>query len=133
MPQSPRSVAFAFIDAINAHDLDTLAGLMSDAHRFIDSLGTVVQGREQMRKGWADYFRMVPDYKVVVQETFSHGSPVVLLGLAKGTYAKQGHVSPENVRQTPAAWRAHVKDDKLTEWSVYADNEPIRRLMAESA
>ena len=129
MPQSPRSIANAFVDAINAHDLDALARLMSDTHRFVDSLGTVVQGREQMRDGWARYFCMVPDYTVVVEETFSDGSTVVLMGRAKGTYAKQGRVSPENAWQTPAAWRAHVERDKLTEWRVYADNEPIRRLM----
>jgi|SRR5579862_4551146 len=90
MPQSPRSIAHTFVDAINAHDLDALANLMSDTHRFVDSLGSVVQGKEQMRDGWAGYFRMVPDYTVVVEETFAHGSTVVLLGLAKGTYAKQG-------------------------------------------
>lgn len=128
--QSPQTIARAFVDAINAHDLDTLAGLMSEAHRFVDSLGTVVEGRERMRNGWAAYFQMVPDYAVVVEETFCDGPTVVLLGLARGTYAKREHASSENRWQTPAAWRAHVENDKLAEWRVYADNEPIRRLMS---
>ncbi len=83
-----------------------------------------------MRKGWAAYFQMVPDYAVVVEETFCDGPTVVLLGLARGTYAKGGHVSSENGWQTPAAWRVQVENDKLAEWRVYADNEPIRRVMS---
>jgi ketosteroid isomerase-like protein len=34
------SVAHAFIRAINRQDVDALAELMTDEHRFIDSLGT---------------------------------------------------------------------------------------------
>jgi ketosteroid isomerase-like protein len=132
MPQSPEIIARAFVNAINAHDVNELAKLMSEKHRFIDSLRTVVQGRKQMRDGWTGYFRMVPDYTVLVEETFSDGPTVVMLGLARGTYSKHGRVSVENSWQTPAAWRAHVENDKVTEWRVYADNEPIRRLMSST-
>jgi hypothetical protein len=86
-----------------------------------------------MRDGWAAYFRMVPDYTVTVDETFSEGSIVVLLGWARGTYVKErGQVLPENTWQTPAAWRAQIRDEKVAEWRVYADNEPIRQFMAKS-
>jgi len=132
MPQSPETIARAFVNAINAHDVNELAKLMSEKHLFIDSLGTVVQGRKQMRDGWTGYFCMVPDYTVLVEETFSDGPTVVMLGLARGTYSKHGQVSAENSWQTPAAWRAHVENDKVTEWRVYADNEPIRRLMSST-
>lgn len=132
MPQSPETVARAFVNAINDHDVDELAKLMSNRHRFVDSLGTVVQGREKMRDGWAGYFRMVPDYTVIVDETFSDGPVVVMLGVARGTYAKDGQVLPKKSWRTPAAWRAQIEDYKIAEWRVYADNEPIRRLMTES-
>jgi len=130
MPKSPQTVAHAFVKAINHRDIDKLSELMSDDHRFVDSLGTVVQGREKMRDGWAGYFRMVPDYTVTVDETFSEGAIVVMLGSAEGTYAKDGQLLPENFWRTPAAWRAQIKDEKIAEWRVYADNEPIRQLMA---
>ena len=84
-----------------------------------------------MRDGWAAYFRMVPDYTVAVDETFSDGPVVIMLGVARGTYAKDGQVRPENAWQTPAAWRARIQDKKVAEWRVYADNEPIRQLMAK--
>jgi len=31
--------------------------------------------------------------------------------------------------QTPAAVRALIEHDKVAEWTVFADNEPIRKLM----
>lgn len=132
MPRSSETVARDFVNAINRHDMSALSKLMADDHRFVDSLGTVIQGREKMRDGWAGYFRMVPDYRITVHETFSAGPVVVMLGVACGTYVKHGPVLPENYWQTPAAWRAQVKDSNIAEWRVYADNEPIRQLMAKS-
>jgi hypothetical protein len=56
-----------------------------------------------------------------------------MLGLARGTYVtKAGEALPENSWQTRAAWRAKVRDEKVVEWRVYADNEPIRQHMNKS-
>lgn len=131
MRESSQAVALAFVEAINSRDPNRLGTLMTEEHRFVDSLGAVVQGRENMLLGWAAYFRMVPDYAIHVEETFENGVIVVLLGMASGTYAKDGQVRPENSWQTPAAWRAQIEGDKVSEWRVYADNEPIRKLMAK--
>jgi len=73
------SVAREFVKAINRHDLETLATLMPEEHRFIDSLGRVVEGREKVRAGWVEYFRMVSDYSIELQETFIRGPVVVML------------------------------------------------------
>jgi ketosteroid isomerase-like protein len=132
MPKSPQTTARAFVKAINDRDIDKLWKLLSDEHRFVDSLGTVIHGREKMRDGWAAYFRMVPDYAVIVDETFSEGAIIVMLGAAQGTYVKDGQLLKENFWQTPAAWRAQIRDEKVVEWRVYADNEPIRQLMAKN-
>jgi ketosteroid isomerase-like protein len=132
IPKSPETIAHAFVNAINHQDADAVCRLMSDEHRFIDSLGTVVHGREKMHDGWACYFRMVPNYTVTVHETFSAGPIVVMLGVAAGTYVKEGQPLPENSWRTPAAWRARIQDGKVAEWRVYCDNEPIRQLMARS-
>jgi ketosteroid isomerase-like protein len=67
---------------------------MTDDHIFIDSLGTRIAGREAMRKGWAAYFAMVPDYALAIDETFTQGDTVVLLGTAHGTYAPDGVLQP---------------------------------------
>jgi ketosteroid isomerase-like protein len=127
---SPESVAHAFLRAINRQDVSALIALMTPGHRFVDPLGNVVEGREKLREGWATYFRMVPDYAVAIEETYPSERAVVLLGLAQGTFTRDGTLRPENRWQTPVAVRALIEDGLVAEWRVYADNEPIRKVMA---
>lgn len=140
---SAESVAQAFVRAINRQDADQLAALMTPTHRFIDSLGKVIEGREKMREGWAAYFRMVPDYSVAIEELYPSGAPtnrssfvgnsdpvVLMLGVAEGTYSRDGKLNAENHWQTPVAIRVLVEDGLVAEWRVYADNDPIRKVMA---
>lgn len=139
------SVAREFVSAINAHSVERLVALMAANHRFVDSLGNVVEGREKMRAGWAGYFGMVPDYSITVQEMFRSSDDeggirddstalgvIVMLGTAAGTYAPKGELKPENRWNTPVALRAQVADGLIVEWRVYADNEPIRELMRKA-
>ncbi len=132
MQVSPKSVAHAFVRAINRQDVEALMELMADGHRFVDSLGNVVGGREKMRAGWLGYFSMVPDYMVAVEETYCDGPVVVMLGVAMGTYAPDGQIKLENRWKIPAAVRALIEDDKVAEWRVFADNDPVRQRMAPS-
>ena len=129
--QTPLEVAQLFVQRINSQDLDGLANLMSAGHRFIDSLGAEFVGREVMKEGWRQYFRMVPDYTIEVSESFSEGPVVVMLGVAGGTYSTDGTLDPGYAWRTPGAWRAHVIDGEVVGWQVYADNEAIRRCMRE--
>jgi ketosteroid isomerase-like protein len=121
--------ALRFAERINAQDVDGLAALMTDGHRFVGSSGVVYAGRERMREGWTQYFRMVPDYWIRVEESFAHGASVVLLGTAGGTYSRDGTLRPDDAWSTPAAWRIELSGDLVEEWRVYADNEPIRLRM----
>ena len=152
MKNSAESVARAFVAAINRGDLHGLVELMTPKHRFIDSLGSVTEGREAVRAGWVGYCRMVPDYRIDVEESYCGEKPgnadpaappsllsgfaqedssfvVVMLGMARGTFAPDGEPKPENRWETPVALRALIEDGKVAEWRVYADNEPIRRLI----
>jgi ketosteroid isomerase-like protein len=131
MTNRTESVAAAFAGAICRQDVDALVELMTTEHRFIDTLGGITEGRETMRAAWAGYFRMVPDYTVDIEETYCAGPVVVMLGVVGGTYTADGQLSEENRWQTPAALRAVIEDGKVAEWRVYADNEPMRRLMAK--
>lgn len=132
MKTSAEAVALAFVGAINRQDADALAELMTEQHRFVDSLGGEFVGREKLRIAWNAYFRMVPDYTISVGETFCQGPVMVMLGLAQGTFVRNGERKPENCWSSPAALRAYVEDGLIAEWRVYADNEPIRRLIAKS-
>lgn len=132
MNELPDTVAQVFVRAINRHDVEALAALMHPSHRFVDSLGNVVEGRDKMRAGWAGYFTMVPDYSIGIEETLCNGPIVLMLGVAEGTYAPGGAPKAENRWKTPAAFRVHTEGDFVKEWRVYADNEPIRELMRKS-
>jgi len=120
------------VHAINRQSPAELYALMTEDHVFIDSLGNRVAGRDKVRAGWEGYFGMVPDYTVAIEETFVEGPLVLLFGTAQGTYSKDGALRPENGWSTPAAWRAVVSDGLIAEWRVYADNEPIRQVMARN-
>lgn len=139
-------VAREFLAAINRQDVDALVSLMTPDHVFIDSLGHSARGAESMREGWTLYFQMVPDYRLDIDEEFERDDVVVLLGTACGTYAHAfddvqamglprqmtDGSSKDPVRwQTPAALRARIQDGKVAEWRVYADNEPLRRIMKQ--
>jgi ketosteroid isomerase-like protein len=121
--------AFAFVEAINRRNSETLAALMTEDHAFVDGLGTRIEGRQRVKAAFDAYFRMVPDYTISIEETFCQGSVVLMLGSAQGTYSADGGLRPENHWTTPAAWRVTIRDGLVAEWRVYADNEPIRQIM----
>ena len=126
-------IAQAFVRCMNMRDADSLAALMTEDHRFIDSLGQVVAGRETMRQGWKYYFAMVPDYSLAPESWLADGSVVIMFGKAGGAYSPDGVRTPERIWSCPAACRAEIRDALVAEWRVYADNEPIRQLMKAHA
>jgi ketosteroid isomerase-like protein len=125
-----KEVVLAFIDAINRKNVDRMCELMTDNHLFVDSLGSTVSGKEAMRKGWIGYFYMIPDFTISCSEVIQKENLVGLFGVARGTYAVDGKLLDENKWEMPAAWKAVVRDKLVAEWHVYADNEPVRRIMA---
>jgi len=127
---NPEEIVLAFVDCINRHDVNGLCNLMTDDHLFIDSAGAKVQGREEMRKAWVGYFYMIPDYAIEVKAAMQKDSVVGLFGTTRGTYAAGKPLQDRNRWELPASWRAVVRDGKIAEWQVYADNEPVRRIIA---
>jgi len=129
-PSSPAQVAREFIQNINGHSPDALAQSMTEDHCFVDSTGGRSQGKEKMRKGWAGYFSMFPDYEMTVDSSVESGGIAILFGIARGTYAVNGELRPENRWEIPFAIRAVVAEGKVREWRVYADNHVVHEIMA---
>jgi hypothetical protein len=50
----------------NARRVDRIVALLTNNHRFIDSLGDVVRGSKDVATGFPAYFQMVPDYRIDV-------------------------------------------------------------------
>jgi ketosteroid isomerase-like protein len=155
----PIEIATAFIERINAADVAGLYELMTEDHVFQDALGERFIGREKMRHGWTQYFAMVGNYKVYVQDYFMKEESVAMFGTASGSYTGQAntsgaraaamaaampatspaerpatgstHQSGEGFWEVPAAWHVVVRGGLVAEWRVYADNQPLRKLMGE--
>jgi hypothetical protein len=149
----PLEVAMEFIKRINAGDVNALCDLMTEGHIFQDALGKRFIGRETMRQGWTMYFKLVADYQVHADEFFQTNERVAIFGTASGRYvgpqglsAKSGNgapvpaashevesaIGPNGFWEVPAAWLAAVQDGKIAEWRVYADNQPLRKLMGDA-
>jgi ketosteroid isomerase-like protein len=122
-------IIVAFIDRINAHDVEGLGALMSNEHTFIDAHGNQLIGRAQMLAGWRGYFEWFPDYYIEVADLFEDGDNFALFGFAGGSF--KGHQS-ESWR-LPAAWKARVKDGRVALWQVFADTKIPSDIMAKSA
>jgi uncharacterized protein (TIGR02246 family) len=113
-----------FVAAINAHDAQALASLMTQDHLFVDSLGNQMRGAKTMEDGWRGYFSLCPDYWIRIRILlFSDRGSVLASGEAGGTI--------NNIRwRTPAAWEAVVQDGAVAEWRVFADNKPVYEILA---
>ncbi len=130
MPPSPLTITRSFVAMINARNAEGLRDLMAENHLFTDSLGQTVEGQEAMYAAWKAYFRMAPDYEIVCEKMLCAGNTVVILGRARGTCAPGGSLSPANHWDVPAAWKAVIRKNRVAQWQVYADNEPVRRILA---
>jgi ketosteroid isomerase-like protein len=109
----------AFIDRINAHDVEGLGALMSDDHIFIDAHGNEVSGKEKMIAGWHGYFEWFPDYFIEITDVFEDGDNFALFGFAGGSFKGKQSES----WRLPAAWKAIVTDGRVKLWQVFADTK----------
>jgi ketosteroid isomerase-like protein len=120
----------AFIARINAHDVDGLGELMSDDHEFIDAHGNEVRGKETMIAGWRGYFEWFPDYYIEVTDVFEDSEPTVaMFGFAGGSFKGKQSES----WRLPAAWKAMVKDGRVTLWQVFADTRIPFEIIARNS
>jgi ketosteroid isomerase-like protein len=127
--REPLDVAMDFIKRINSGDVDAICELMTEGHIFQDAMGKRFIGREKMREGWSAYFKIVRDYQIHAEEFFQTDNKLAIFGSASGVYTANGEASGNNFWEVPAAWRAVIRDGLVAEWRVYADNQPLRKLM----
>ena len=130
MTQQPLDIILEFIACINRHDVAGLTALMADDHVFIDSLGMTVHGKDTMRKAWIAYFFLIPDYTIQPQEFLQRDDTVAVFGTARGTCAEKGQLREQNRWEIPLALKAIVHAGLVAGWQVYADNEPVRKIMS---
>ena len=119
-----------FIARINSHDVEGIITLCAHAHRFVDGLGQVLTGYDQLRVAWSGYFNLFPDYQIDIESLAVDREVVLAAGSASAT-AAAGTPTAQRWR-IPAAWRAEVRGGMIELWQVYADNKPVFELLARA-
>jgi ketosteroid isomerase-like protein len=119
-----------FIARINSHDVEGIITLCAHVHRFVDGLGQVLTGYDQLRVAWSGYFNLFPDYQIDIESLAVDREVVLAAGSASAT-AAAGTPTAQRWR-IPAAWRAEVRGGLLVLWQVYADNKPVFELLARA-
>ena len=104
------AVVLTFNEAINGRNLDTLAELITESHRFVDSSGATLEGKTACVKAWRELFDSFPDYLNIFDVVTDVGHDVVVV---QGR--SQCSFSPLD---GPAEWRAVVLDARVDEWQV---------------
>ena len=112
-----------FVTAINGHDAAAVTALMTTDHMFVDSAGNRAHGATSMEVAWRAYFAMCPDYWIQADDVVAGGGAVLAVGEAGGTIDGVAW-------KTPAAWKAVIRDGKVMEWRVFADNKPVYEILA---
>jgi ketosteroid isomerase-like protein len=109
----PTAVATEFNDHVNDANLRALASLLSEDHRFIDSLGNMVSGKPACIAAWNGFFKAFPGYRNTFESFHEIGHTVLITGFSD---------CPNHMELTgPAIWTATVIADRLTEWRVFED------------
>ncbi|MBX2993119.1 MAG: nuclear transport factor 2 family protein [Bacteroidetes bacterium] len=121
--QTAASVVRTFVDAINSHDIDAIANVMTSDHLFADAHGNRLVGKEKMRAAWNLYFSWFPDYTIELQSVIVQNDTVAVFGFAQGTFQRTSSSDNNNHWRLPAAWKAVVSRGKMSEWHVFADTK----------
>jgi len=123
--------SISFIEKINEHDIDGIYDLMSEDHKFIDSMGMTVNGKKEMKTAWKGFFSWFPDYEITIKNTLLTDDSVGFFGIASGTFYNENEKDSDKF-EIPASWRAKIKDGLVTEWQVFADNEIVRDILDDN-
>ena len=125
---SAAKIALLFVEAINSANIEMLAGLMTEDHTFIDADGSEHSGSQKMRVGWQDYFSIVPDFKIKINDHFERENIAILIGTAEGTFIENGKIKTENHWKVPAAWRVNISNNKVMIWQLFTNQEPMIKI-----
>lgn len=122
---SMKQTVLAFVDRINAHDVEGILDLMADDYVFINSAGDTFRGRPFMRATWRAHFEQYPDFRIRVDRALEDAGAVGLFGCAQGTLSHAGELWDENHWEVPAAFLGIANGDKMVHWQVFSDTSMV--------
>lgn len=116
--RDPKLTTLLFNECINNQDIQGLSDLMTEDHKFIDRQNEVTTPKEEMVKGWMDFFKNFPEYQNYFPRIESKEDIVIIPGYAIGE--KGGE-------KDHAIWVAKIQNDQVAEWRIYEDTVEVRR------
>ncbi len=129
MEDKVRKITSCFVDAINSHDVTAILNMMTLDHVFVDSLGDVVEGLENLQKAWTQYVELFPDYKVVMENLMVDGNMGFVLGKASGTKCVNGEYLDENHWEISIGWKSIIENGRVKEWQVCCNNQTLFEIL----
>jgi hypothetical protein len=127
--ESKKAVVIRFVKAINDHDVDEIANLMSEDHIFIDATDHKTIGKNVMKEGWKGYFELFPDYKIKISDISENESVIGLFGYVNATYKNLTNKLNSNFWRIPASFKAIVENNKIKHWQVYCDYSDLLKIV----
>ena len=91
-----KDIFYNFVNAINEHDVNRIYLLMDNDHIFFDAWGEKTIGKDKMKNGWEDYFKMFPDYKIEITDIYYKRNKIAAFGFASGTFENRKTETNEN-------------------------------------
>lgn len=124
-----KQTVLAFLDRINAHDVDGIVGLISADYEFVNSSGDHFRGLQFMRDEWTSQFAKHPDFRIRVGRIVADDEAVAIFGFSEGTYAPDGELRAENRWSVPAAFLVMARDGKITYFESFSDASMVYDLI----
>lgn len=126
---SDQTVFENFVLAINSHDANVLSNYMSDDHVFTDATGLRFEGKEKVKAEWEAYFKMFPDYQIVINSFNNKATVFLAEGTAEATYGGVKNALGDNHFKVQAAWKSVIENGKVKEWQVFSDTKPAYEII----
>lgn len=121
MSTPTEKVVQSFVEKINHADLPGLTSLLSTDHTFVNLEGDEYTGVDVMAKGWSDYFRDNPDYKIYIRMLYKLGDTVILIGHTTGSHLNLPDVV--EFHSEGVIWIAEVSKRQVTSWQILQDTQ----------
>lgn len=110
-----KAVVAAFVAALNAHDVDAAAPMLTDDFTYIDSWREGVTGRDRNVAAFRALIAMDPDFNIEVDRVDWRDPHVLMTGRINSRHFGEGR---------RAVWQVLVRDGKLAEYQAWAEGGP---------
>lgn len=116
-------VVTRFNECVNRRDIDGLADLMTEDHRFVDTEAHTVSGKQACLDAWRGFFALFPDYRNVFTSLTEREDMVVVVGYSE---------CADPALSGPALWTVIIRNGMVAEWRVHEDTPETRARLGKS-